>query len=41
MVHGDYVVTDPVYLSIPFVTTTDFKKERDGAKFSPSACTAR
>jgi hypothetical protein len=35
------VVTDPVYLSIPFVTTTDFKKERDGAKFSPSACTAR
>ena len=35
------VVTDPVYLSIPFVTTTDFKKERHGGKFSPSACTAR
>jgi len=35
------VVTDPVYLSIPFVTTTDFKKERDGSKFSPSACTVR
>jgi len=35
------IVTDPVYLSIPFVTTTDFKKERDASKFSPSACTAR
>jgi len=35
------IVTDPVYLSIPFVTTTDFKKENDGSKFSPSACSAR
>ena len=35
------IVTDPVYLVTPFVTTTDFRKERDGAKFSPSACTAR
>ena len=35
------IVTDPVYLAVPFVTTTDFKKEADGAKFSPSACTAR
>jgi hypothetical protein len=35
------IVTDPVYLSIPFVTTTDFRKEKDGSKFSPSACTAR
>jgi hypothetical protein len=35
------VVTDPAYLIMPFVTTTDFKRERDGSKFSPSACSAR
>ena len=27
------IVTDPVYLGAPFVTTTDFRKERDGAKW--------
>jgi hypothetical protein len=35
------VVTDPAYLIQPFVTTTDFKREPDGSKFSPSACTSR
>jgi hypothetical protein len=35
------IVTDPVYLAIPFVTTTDFRREPDASKFSPSACTAR
>lgn len=35
------IVTDPVYLYTPFVTTTDFKKEADGRKFSPSPCAAR
>ena len=35
------IVNDPVYLAIPFVTTTDFKKEKDGSKFSPEPCTAR
>jgi hypothetical protein len=35
------IVTDPVYLGLPFVTTTDFRKERDGAKFKPRPCTAR
>jgi hypothetical protein len=35
------IVPDPVYLSGPFVTTTDFKKERDGSKFDPSVCTSR
>src|SRR5262249_33717409 len=30
------IVTDPVYLFTPFVTTTDFKKEPDGSKFSPT-----
>jgi hypothetical protein len=35
------IVNDPVYLVMPFVTTTDFKKEPTGSKFSPSACAAR
>ena len=35
------IVDDPVYLATPFVTTTDFKKEADGSKFSPVACSAR
>ena len=35
------IVTDPEYLAVPFVTTTDFRKEPDGSRFSPSACTAR
>jgi len=35
------VVTDPTYLTEPFVTSTDFKKIPDGAGWSPSACTAK
>jgi hypothetical protein len=35
------IVTDPVYLGLPFVTTTDFRKERDGASFKPRPCSAR
>ncbi len=35
------IVTDPVYLYMPFVTTTDFKKERDGSGWRPSPCSAR
>lgn len=35
------VVTDPVYLYTPFVTTTDFRKEPDGEKFHVSPCSAR
>jgi hypothetical protein len=35
------IVTDPKYLAMPFVTTTDFKKERDGSKWSPEPCTSR
>jgi hypothetical protein len=35
------VVTDPQYLSVPFVTSSDFKKEPDGSKFDPQPCTAR
>jgi hypothetical protein len=35
------VVEDPQYLSEPFVTSTNFKKEADGSKWSPSPCTAK
>ena len=35
------IVTDPEYLAVPFVTTTDFKREADGSKWDPSPCTAR
>jgi hypothetical protein len=35
------IVTDPVYLFTPFVTTTDFRKEAGDSKFSPAPCTAR
>jgi len=35
------IVTDPEYLAVPFVTTSDFKKEADGSKWDPSPCTAR
>lgn len=35
------VVEDPQYLTEPFVTSTNWKKEPDGAKWSPSACSAR
>ena len=34
-------VTDPEYLAVPFVTTSDFKKEADGSKWAPTPCTAR
>lgn len=32
------VVEDPTYLSGPFVTSTHFKREPDGSKWSPSPC---
>jgi hypothetical protein len=32
------VVVDPRYLTGPFITTSSFKKEPDGSKFSPSPC---
>jgi hypothetical protein len=35
------VVDDPQYLTEPFVTSTNWKKEPDGAKWAPSACSAR
>jgi hypothetical protein len=35
------VVTDPENLTVPFVTSTDFRREADGSKFNPTACSAR
>jgi hypothetical protein len=35
------IVTDPEYLAVPFVTSSDFRREPNDSKFSPSACTAR
>jgi hypothetical protein len=35
------IVEDPVYLNLPWVTTTDFKRLPDGAQWHPSACVAR
>jgi hypothetical protein len=32
------VVDDPRYLVQPFMTSTNFKKEADGSKWSPKAC---
>jgi len=35
------IVNDPVYLGQEFITSTHFKKEADGSKWSPEPCTAR
>ena len=35
------IVDDPKYLAQNFITSTHFRKEADGSKFSPSPCKAR
>jgi hypothetical protein len=35
------IVVDPQYLAIPFVVTSDFRKEPDGSKWDPAPCSAR
>ena len=35
------IVDDPVYLTQPFITSTNFKREADGYKWKPTACRAR
>jgi hypothetical protein len=32
------VVDDPAYLQVPFITSTNFKLEKDGAKWKPTPC---
>jgi hypothetical protein len=39
--HITTIVKDPQYLEEPFVTSTDFRKQRDAGGWAPSACTAR
>ena len=34
------VVEDPVYLSVPYVTTTDYKREPDDSGWNPEPCSA-
>ena len=34
------IVDDPVYLAIPFVTTTDYKREVDDSDWNPEPCSA-
>jgi hypothetical protein len=35
------VVEDPAYLTEPFVTSSNFKKQADGTGFNPTGCSAR
>ena len=35
------IVEDPQNLTEPFVTSTNFKKQKDGTGFSPTACSSR
>ena len=35
------VVHDPRNLNVPFITSTDFKKQRDAAGWNPTPCSAR
>jgi hypothetical protein len=34
------IVNDPKYLTQEFITSTDFRKESDGAKWKPTSCAA-
>ena len=35
------VVDDPQYLRLPFIVSSQFKKEADGSKWHPTPCTAK
>ena len=35
------IIEDPQYLNGQFITSTHFKREADGSKFSPTPCTAK
>jgi hypothetical protein len=34
------IVEDPMYLNMSFITSTNFKREPDGARWKPTACKA-
>jgi hypothetical protein len=35
------IVEDPKYLQLPFIVSSQFKKEADGSKWDPTPCTAK
>jgi len=35
------VVRDPTYLTVPFITSSDFKKQRDASGWNPTQCSAK
>ena len=35
------IVDDPIYLNVPFITSTHFKKQADSTGWNPRPCTAR
>ena len=35
------IVNDPTYLTEPFITSTNLRKQRDSTGWNPTACTAR
>jgi hypothetical protein len=35
------VVDDPQYLQLPFIVSSQFKKEADGSKWDPTPCSAK
>ena len=35
------IVDDPTYLNVPFITSTNFKKQTDSTGWNPRPCTAR
>lgn len=35
------VVRDPKYLTVPFITSSDFKRQRDASGWNPTPCSAR
>ena len=35
------IVSDPTYLTEPFITSTNLRKQRDSTGWNPTACTAR
>ena len=35
------IVTDPIYLNGPFITSTNLRKQPDAAGWNPSACEAQ
>jgi hypothetical protein len=35
------VVEDPMYLEVPYIVSSQFKKENDGSKWDPTPCSLR